>query len=169
MFVHQDRPLLGGEWTEEGVGMGGAGCGACSGEAVDELAEVGPFDGKVAVIVDDEGLCGGGVAAHGLVVAQDQGLDDGAEDAADEGAGRADGAECHVETGGAVGEGLRGSHGAPLAGAVGGEVRYARLDLAGGRGVEEAFHECECTAAVRLRGEDLEGSVGWRDGSVECG
>lgn len=68
MFVHEDRPLLGSEWTEEGVGMGGAGCGAVGCEAVDEVKEAGAFCIEIALVVDDEGLCGGGVAAHGLVV-----------------------------------------------------------------------------------------------------
>lgn len=38
VFVHQDRPLVGGHAAEEAMGMGGAACVAAGDEAVDEVA-----------------------------------------------------------------------------------------------------------------------------------
>ena len=99
--------------------MGGAGGGAGGGEAVEELEEAGSFDVEVAIIWDDDFIDGGGVAAHGVVVAQGEGFDERAEDAADEFSGWVEVAERHFDADGAMGHRLRGSHGAPLARAVG--------------------------------------------------
>ena len=84
--------MFGGEGAEEGVGVGGAGGGAVGCEAVDEVTEAGAFGFEIGLVQDDEGLGGGGVFAHGLVVAEGQRFDDGTEEAADESSGRADSA-----------------------------------------------------------------------------
>lgn len=54
VFLHQDGPLLGGEGTEEGVGVGGAGVWAGGGESVDGQVEALLLRGEVAGVGDDE-------------------------------------------------------------------------------------------------------------------
>ena len=84
MLVHQDRPLFRSEPSKEGVRMGGAGRRTFCDEAIDRRTQAGPFNFKISLILDDQAVYGGGVSAHWLVVFQGQGLDDGAEDAADQ-------------------------------------------------------------------------------------
>ena len=84
MLVHQDRPLFGGEPSEEGVRMGGAGRGADCDEAIDRLIQARPFDLKVSLILHYQVCDCGGISAHRLVVSQGDGLDDWTEEPTDE-------------------------------------------------------------------------------------
>jgi len=50
VLVHQDGPLLGSEFAEEGVGLRGANGGATGGKAVDDGGETVLLSGEVAVV-----------------------------------------------------------------------------------------------------------------------
>ncbi len=155
VFVHQNGPLIGCEGAEEAVGIGGAGGWAGCDEAVDHVAEAGSFDFQVTIILNDDCVDGGGVFAHRLVVAEDERLDDRAEEAADELPRRVEVAERHFDARGAVGERLCGRHATPCTRAVRLQGLEPRFDVVGYRGVEQMVHACKCTAAARLRRKDF--------------
>ncbi len=54
VFVHQDCPLFGGEFAEEGVGMRGASGGARGHETIEEFCEALAFGVEVWFAPDDE-------------------------------------------------------------------------------------------------------------------
>jgi len=140
VLVHQDGPLFGREGSEEGVGMGGAGGGAGCGEAVDHAAQAGGFDFEIAIVLHDYLVDGEGVFAHGLVVAEDERLDEGAEDAADEFSRWVEVSERHFEACGTVGHRLGSGHRAPLASSVRLQRCEARFDFVRCCGIEQVFH-----------------------------
>jgi len=109
--------------------------------------EAGSLDFEVAIIGHDDLVDGGRIFAHRLVVAQGERLDDGAEDSADEFARWVEASERHFDAGGAVRHRLCGSHGAPLAGAVGPQRFEPRFDFVCYCGIEQIFHACKCTGA----------------------
>ena len=136
MFVHQLGPLVGGHGAKEGVGMSGAALRATAREAVDQCAKALGFSGEVAFIGDDQCLGSGHVALQGGFVAKHPGAGDRPEDATDEHARSKAIADGPFHGGSAMGHGLGGSHGAPLAGAGWPETRDALLNLGGGGGVK---------------------------------
>jgi hypothetical protein len=110
VLVHEDGPLLGCHLAEEGVGMGGADGWATGGKAVDEGGETVLLFGEIAVVGNHQTFGGGGVAAHGDLVLERHGLDDAADEAANQHAWRRSVAEGHLQAAGAVGHCLRGVH-----------------------------------------------------------
>jgi hypothetical protein len=126
VLVRQGGPFYWGEGAEEEVGMAGADGGAAGYEAVDGFAQAPAFEGEIAFIGYEAGLIGCCVAAHGLALYQQGLFGQRTEQASEEDARRRSGlAHRQVHGGGAVGESLCGTHGAPLALAIGLQAREA--------------------------------------------
>jgi hypothetical protein len=142
VFVHDDGPLLRFEWTKEWMGMPGAARCAFPGEAIDRCDEIAAFSLEIAT----SGVGGKkfrhrrGVAAHGLVIAEDQRLDEQAENAGRE--WRTFGIDSphrHFQASIAVRQGLGDVHLAPLTLTVWMKLQDALLCLCRQSGVKEVF------------------------------
>jgi hypothetical protein len=140
VLVHPHGPFIGREAAEEAVGMRGAAGRTAGGEAVDNAAEFFAFTGEVAVVSDGEAGNGGRVAPHGFAFLEGHRLDRKAEEASDQHARRTAIAQRKFHSHGAVGDGLSGRHLAPLARAVGAQVREALFQLLHGLRLKQVLH-----------------------------
>ena len=140
VLIGEDGPFVRGQAAEERVRVGGAALWAGRGELVDQADQAQLFRGEVGLVGNLEFLHGWRVAAHGLVVGYDLGLDEGTENSSDQHTRGPQVAGSHLHAEGAVRERLRGCHAAPLAVAIGLELRDASLERFQVCRREQIFH-----------------------------
>src|ERR1700722_1498273 len=119
MLVYQNSPLLRRQASEEAVRMSGASCGSGRDSAIYQLVESMPFRDEVSFVEHLETGDGGRISPHGRVVTERLGFDEAADQTPDQQAWWKHVAHSLLHTLGAVRNGLRGIHLAPLAFAIG--------------------------------------------------
>jgi hypothetical protein len=140
MFIHQNRPLIWCEPSEEAVRMRGAFCWPVRGEPVDQLAQALPFGFQVALILDHQLVHGRRIPAERFVVPQHFGFNDASDNPPHERAGRKQVAKRHFDPSGAMRHCLRRVHLAPHPRAIRPQVGQTLFHFRHLRLIEEIFH-----------------------------